>query len=92
MDNFYNTGQIAETLSISLDTVYGLIKSGKLRAIKIGKDYRIADSALSAYIEASTVTQPKPFLLPIGRKPSRSSEKAAPVTPHKFTMEEVFGT
>ena len=38
--------QAAKQLNCSLDTVYGLIKSGRLRALKLSRSYRILVEAL----------------------------------------------
>lgn len=56
--------EAAGALNISERTTYRWIKSGKLRAYKPGRDYRIPESAIKEVVEASKV-RPK--------APSRSS-------------------
>ncbi|MCH7730835.1 helix-turn-helix domain-containing protein, partial [Patescibacteria group bacterium] len=41
MERLYTTEQAAKLLQVSVITIRRYIKSGKLRASKIGKDYRI---------------------------------------------------
>lgn len=38
---FYKTNELAEILQVNIMTIYRYIKSGKLKAYKIGKEYRI---------------------------------------------------
>jgi len=44
MEKLYTTKQAAEVLQVSVITIRRYIKSGKLKASKIGKDYRIKES------------------------------------------------
>ncbi|MQY08063.1 helix-turn-helix domain-containing protein [Actinomadura macrotermitis] len=46
----YTVEQVAETLQIGRDKVYGLIRTGHLRSIKIGKLRRITDRQLAEFI------------------------------------------
>lgn len=43
MEKIYTTKQVAELLQVSVITIRRYIKSGKLKASKIGKDYRISE-------------------------------------------------
>lgn len=43
---FYTPEQVAEKLQLSLTTVYSLIKSRQIPAIRLGKSFRITESAL----------------------------------------------
>ena len=43
-------------MRVSNMTVYRLIKSGELPAIRVGKNYRIRGQELAAYLDASTTT------------------------------------
>ena len=45
--------QVAERLQVRIRTVYALIKRGELRAIKIGRVWRIPLKALDNYLEGS---------------------------------------
>ena len=50
----YQTGhEIAERLEVAVATVRHWIKSGELRAIDIGKGWRIADTDLERFLKAS---------------------------------------
>ncbi len=42
--------EVAERLRVSTMTVYRLIKSGELRALRIGKSYRISAEDFDAYL------------------------------------------
>lgn len=49
---FLTPAEVAELLRVSSMTVYRLIKSGELRAARIGKSYRISEADVDAYLEA----------------------------------------
>lgn len=53
----YKPREVADMLGCCLDTVYRLIKSGKLEAFRVGKgpNMRITDKALEKFIESETV-------------------------------------
>lgn len=55
-DPLLTVGEVADHMRVSNMTVYRLIKSGALPAIRVGKNYRIRSSDLTAYLDAS-VTQ-----------------------------------
>ena len=43
--------EVAEHLRVSTMTVYRLIKSGELRAARIGKSFRISEDDVDAYLQ-----------------------------------------
>ena len=43
--------EVAELLRVSSMTVYRLIKSGELRAARIGKSFRIREDDVDAYLQ-----------------------------------------
>jgi chromosome partitioning protein len=49
-EKFLSTKQVGERLGVDIKTVRRLVQAGKLRASKIGKDWRIPQSALDALI------------------------------------------
>jgi excisionase family DNA binding protein len=49
---FLTPAEVAELLRVSAMTVYRLIKSGELRAARIGKSYRISEDDVDAYLQA----------------------------------------
>lgn len=49
---FLTPAEVADQLRVSSMTVYRLIKSGELRAARIGKSYRITEADVDAYLEA----------------------------------------
>lgn len=42
--------EVADRLATTDDTVYKLINNGSLRAVKVGRNWRIPDSAVDAFI------------------------------------------
>jgi excisionase family DNA binding protein len=52
--------EVAGLMGVSERTVRRWIKSGKLRAYKPGRDYRIPESAVRAFVEDSEIS-PKAF-------------------------------
>jgi len=55
VETIYTAEQVAEKLQVSLITVRRYIKSGKLQASKIGRNYRILESDLLKLIQKSKV-------------------------------------
>jgi excisionase family DNA binding protein len=49
---FLTPAEVADLLRVSAMTVYRLIKSGELRAARIGKSYRISEDDVDAYLES----------------------------------------
>ncbi len=49
---FLTPHEVAETLRVSDMTVYRLIKSGELRALRVGRSYRISEDDFDAYVAA----------------------------------------
>lgn len=47
---FLTPREVAEALRVSDMTVYRLIRSGELRAVRIGKSYRISEEDFDAYL------------------------------------------
>jgi excisionase family DNA binding protein len=52
---FLTLADVAETLNISASQAYALVRSGELRAIKVGGrgQWRVEDTALEEYIATS---------------------------------------
>ena len=49
-DDYQTVKEVADRLKVSEATVRGWIKSGEVRAIEIGKGWRIADSDLEKFL------------------------------------------
>jgi excisionase family DNA binding protein len=47
--------EVAATMRVSTMTVYRLIKSGELPAIRVGKNYRIRESDVVSYLAERAV-------------------------------------
>ena len=47
----YTTHEIAEILKVNIETVRIKIRSGELKAIKIGNSYRITDESLNNFLK-----------------------------------------
>jgi len=48
---FLTVAEVAEMMRVSNMTVYRMVESGKLPAVRFGRSYRIPESALAAVIE-----------------------------------------
>ena len=53
---YYTIKEVAKTLKVVYLTVYRWIQSGKLKAYKTGKQYRIKGSDLDRFIEKNEAT------------------------------------
>jgi excisionase family DNA binding protein len=49
---FLTVAEVADTLRVSTMTVYRLIKSGELKAVRVGKSYRLTEDDLDQYLAA----------------------------------------
>ncbi|CAN5176756.1 hypothetical protein BH24ACT1_BH24ACT1_02670 [soil metagenome] len=47
---YLTVAEVAETLRVSTMTVYRLIKSGDLRAVRVGKSYRLSIDEVDRYL------------------------------------------
>ncbi len=57
--NLHTVSEVASAMRVSNMTVYRLIKSGEIPAVRIGKNYRIRDSDLERYLEERSVHVPE---------------------------------
>lgn len=48
---FYTTEEIADLLKVSAKTVREMIKSKRLEAVRVGKEYRITEDQIRKYIK-----------------------------------------
>jgi len=48
---FYTTEEVAEMLKLNVRTVRAMINQKRLRAVKIGNEYRVTDDHLRQFIE-----------------------------------------
>lgn len=51
IDRLYTTDQVAKLLQIHPLTVLKYINSGKLRAVKLGRVYRVTETNLQKFLE-----------------------------------------
>lgn len=47
---FYSAGELASKLEVNIMTIYRYIKAKRLRAYKIGKEFRIAKSEFNRFL------------------------------------------
>ena len=50
-DNFYTAQELADELKVNIMTIYRYIKAGKLKAYKIGKEYRIDRETFTKFLD-----------------------------------------
>jgi excisionase family DNA binding protein len=48
---FYTTEEVADMLKLNVRTVRAMINQKRLRAVKIGNEYRVTDDHLRQFIE-----------------------------------------
>lgn len=51
MGHFLTVGEVARQLRVSNMTVYRLIKSGQLGAVRVGRGYRILEEDVRKYLQ-----------------------------------------
>lgn len=52
-EEFYTAEELAEKLKVNIMTIYRYIKAGKIKAYKIGKEFRIDQKELGRFLDAS---------------------------------------
>lgn len=48
---FYKAEDLAKLLEVNIMTIYRYIKAGRLKALKIGRDYRIGKIEFNKFLE-----------------------------------------
>jgi excisionase family DNA binding protein len=54
-DRLLTVAEVAATMRVSNMTVYRLIKNGDVPALRVGKNYRIRESDVDAYLSQRSV-------------------------------------
>lgn len=54
-ERLMTVGEVAELMRVSNMTVYRLIKSGQLSALRVGKNYRIREADMDRYLAERSV-------------------------------------
>ena len=54
-DQLLTVGEVCDAMRVSNMTVYRLIKSGQLPAIRVGKNFRIRESDVDKYLSERSV-------------------------------------
>ncbi len=62
----YTVQEVADALRVHARTAYRLITGGEIKAVKIGSQWRIPESALTEYIEEG-------LKRPVGKKVAKSN-------------------
>ena len=44
--------QVAQVLNLGRDTTYGLVRSGHIRSVRVGRQYRVPKTAVAEYLSA----------------------------------------
>lgn len=52
---FLTVAEVAEVMRVSKMTVYRLVHSGELPAVRVGKSYRVPQQALQTYLASSYI-------------------------------------
>lgn len=50
----YTTGEVQEILQVTQRTLYRYIKAGQLKAVKVGREWRITQEALKDFLKTGT--------------------------------------
>ena len=55
-ERLLTVAEVADHMRVSSMTVYRLIKAGSLKAVRVGKNYRIRTGDLDAYLQSSSIS------------------------------------
>jgi excisionase family DNA binding protein len=53
---FFTVAEVAAIMRVSKMTVYRLVQSGELPAVRFGRSYRVPESAVNDYLRDSFIT------------------------------------
>ncbi len=56
LSRLLTVGEVADVMRVSRMTVYRLIRRGQLKAIRVGRNYRVREDDLNEYLEEQAVT------------------------------------
>lgn len=54
-ETLLTAAEVADQLRVSTMTIYRLIRTGELPAVRVGRNYRVRASDLAAYLESQVV-------------------------------------
>ena len=54
-EKFYTARELADILKLNIMTIYRYIKAGKLKAYKIGKEFRIEKDEFNKFLEVNKI-------------------------------------
>ncbi|KKP67446.1 MAG: binding domain protein, excisionase family protein [Candidatus Moranbacteria bacterium GW2011_GWE1_35_17] len=57
MNNFLTAKEISEKLRVNIMTIYRYIKAGKLKAYKIGKEFRIDKKEFNNFLNKARISK-----------------------------------
>lgn len=55
--NFLTIAEVADVMRLSKMTVYRLVQSNEIEAVRFGRQYRVSENVVSDYIERSTIVE-----------------------------------
>ena len=53
MEQYYSRQQVADKLGVHINTIRNLMKRGEITGIRVGNNWRIAESEIARYIESA---------------------------------------
>ena len=56
---FLTVAEVASIMRVSKMTVYRLVHSGELEAIRVGRSFRVPEQAVNQYLRDSCVSSPR---------------------------------
>lgn len=81
-EKVYSVEQIAKLINMHPKTIRNFIRNGKLRAHKVGKEWRVSGHDLSVFVEGNSHSEPvgdeTPIITPAARPVDAGGEAALP--------------
>lgn len=57
IEKVYTLEELTELLHVTRRSLYNYIKDGKLKAVKIGREWRVTEETLEAFLHTGTNTE-----------------------------------
>lgn len=57
MEEYYTPQEIADKLKMNKHTIYKYLREGKIKGVKVGNKYRVAESDLQEFLEDNPIVE-----------------------------------
>jgi excisionase family DNA binding protein len=82
-DGFLTTDEVLKYLQVNLRTIYRLIKSGRIPAVRVGRQWRFRKRDIDAWLDSQRPRSPRPM-----PSPSKPTTAGPPLRPRILVVDD----